>query len=396
MLEYIKTPQRKFFEGFLFEYSVSSVFKYSTFLRFPYHRLFVMKHFRRKSNQLVILLMPKSYLPNPIIPLKFQMYFNQTTMINEFFASARNKNQWYWYLLTLLILFVFAVIFSVPLITISHLNGVVGTTKSLTAKDLNISDAMFLGLQMFTSISLTVGVIVAAWIIHKRSWKSLITAYDKVRWGRFFFGNLLWLGLMIGAELITYAINPDNYVFQFEATQVVALLLVSVLTIPLQAAGEELIFRGYLMQGIGWGTKRPWIALILTSIGFGCLHLANPEIEKYGQEFIVTYIITGLFFGIITLMDDGLELAIGVHTVNNIYNAVLVTFPASALELPTAFRIKVLDPWTVFAISVIFYIFFIWICAKRYGWTDWGKLTRKIIDPNPDVDLQMIDSIGIK
>jgi uncharacterized protein len=317
-------------------------------------------------------------------------------MFNQFFASARNKNQWYWYLLALVVLFIFTVIFSVPLIIISDFNRVGDTSKSLTAKNLNMSDAMFLGLEMFTSIGLTIGVIVAAWLIQKRSWKSLITAYSNVRWERFFFGNLLWLGLMIGAELITYAMNPDNYVFQFQATQVVALLIVSILTIPLQAAGEELIFRGYLMQGIGWGTKRPWIALILTSVGFGCLHLANPEIDKYGQEFVITYIITGLFFGIITLMDDGLELAIGVHTINNIYNAVLVTFPASALELPTAFRIKVLDPWMVFGVSVVFYALFIWICAKKYAWTDWGKLTRKIIDPSPDVDLELIDSIGVK
>jgi uncharacterized protein len=315
-------------------------------------------------------------------------------MFNQFFASARNKNQWYWYLLALVMLFFFVVIFTIPLATTSRLNGTHFGSKSLTAKDLNMSDALFLGLEMFTSIGLTVGVVVAAWLIHKRSWKSLITAYSQVRWERFFFGNILWLGLMIGAELITYAMNPNNYVFQFEATQVVALLIISLLTIPLQAAGEELIFRGYLMQGIGWGTKRPWIALILTSIGFGCLHLANPEIDKYGQTFIITYIITGLFFGIITLMDDGLELAIGVHTINNIYNAVLVTFPASALELPTAFRIKVLDPWLVFGLSVVFYALFIWICAKKYGWTDWNKLTQKIIDPNPDVDTVLIGSIG--
>jgi hypothetical protein len=72
----------------------------------------------------------------------------------------------------------------------------------------------------------------------------------------------------------------------------------------------------------------------------------------------------------------------------------LVTFPASALELPTAFRIKVLDPWLVFGLSVIFYALFIWICTKKYGWTDWGKLTRKVIDPNPDVDTVLINSIG--
>ena len=304
-------------------------------------------------------------------------------MFNQFFASARNKNQWYWYILAVGIILIFAFIFSLPIFGIATMNGVKDTSKNLTAKDLGLSYALFLGIEMLPSIGLTLGVIASAWLLHKRPWKSLITAYPHIRWERFLFGNLLWLGLMIGGELITYSINPDNYVFQFEVTQFVALLIISILTIPLQAAGEELFFRGYLMQGIGWGTKSPLIALIITSIGFGLLHLANPEMEKYGQEFIVTYIIMGLFFGIIAFMDDGLELAIGVHTINNIYNAVLVSFPGSALELPTVFRIKEYDAWLNFGISTIMFLFFIWICSKKYGWIDWNKITRKMIDSNP-------------
>lgn len=304
-------------------------------------------------------------------------------MLNQFFALARNKNQWYWYILAVGIILFFAFIFSLPIFGIASMNGVKDTSKNLTAKGLGISDALFLGVEMLPSIGLTLGIIASAWLLHKRPWKSLITAYPHIRWERFFFGNLLWLGLMIGGELILYSLNPDNYIFQFDSTQFVALLIISVLTIPLQAAGEELFFRGYLMQGIGWGTKSPLIALTVTSIGFGLLHLANPEMEKYGQEFIVAYIIMGLFFGIIALMDDGLELAIGVHTINNIYNAVFVTFPSSALELPTVFRIKEYNAWLGFALEVLLFAFFIWICAKKYGWADWGKITRKIIDPNP-------------
>ena len=308
--------------------------------------------------------------------------FNYPTMFNHFFALARHKNQWYWYILAVVIILFFAFIFSLPVLSLADFRGIKDTSKNLTAKDLGLSDALFLGIEMLPSIGLTLGVIASAWLLHKRPWKSLITAYPHIRWERYFFGNLLWLGLMIGGELITYSMNPDNYVFQFEVTQFVALLIISVLVIPLQAAGEELFFRGYLMQGIGWGTKSPLIALVITSIGFGLLHLANPEIEKYGQEFIVTYVIMGLFFGIIALMDDGLELAIGVHTINNMYNTVLVSFPGSVLELPTVFKIKEYNAWLNFGIGVVIFTFFIWICAKKYGWTDWNKITRKIIDPN--------------
>ena len=151
-------------------------------------------------------------------------------MFNQFFSLARNKNQWYWYILAVFIILIFAFIFSLPIFGIASMNGVKETSKNLTAKGLGISDALFLGVEMLPSIGLTLGVIASAWLLHKRPWKSLITAYPDIRWERFFFGNFLWLGLMIGGEVILYSLNPDNYVFQFDATQFVALLIISILS----------------------------------------------------------------------------------------------------------------------------------------------------------------------
>ena len=45
----------------------------------------------------------------------------------------------------------------------------------------------------------------------------------------------------------------------------------------------------------------------------------NPEIEKIGDIALVFYIGTGFLFGITTLMDEGTELALGMHAVNNIF-----------------------------------------------------------------------------
>ena len=67
------------------------------------------------------------------------------------------------------------------------------------------------------------------------------------------------------------------------------------------------------------------------------LHLANPEIDKIGNIIIIHYVVTGLFLGIITLMDDGMELALGFHAGNNLLISLLVT-----------------ADWTVFQTSSIF------------------------------------------
>jgi membrane protease YdiL (CAAX protease family) len=71
------------------------------------------------------------------------------------------------------------------------------------------------------------------------------------------------------------------------------------------------------MQGIGGMVNNKWVPLIITSLSFGLLHYWNPEVMKLGPVLLIHYVLTGLFFGIITLMDKGMELAIGFHAGNN-------------------------------------------------------------------------------
>ncbi len=95
---------------------------------------------------------------------------------------------------------------------------------------------------------------------------------------------------------------------------------------------EEYLFRGYLMQGFAKLTRNRWLPLILTSVIFGMLHVFNPEIDKLGMGLLFYYIGTGFFFGIMTLMDDGIELALGFHIANNLITALLVTADWTAFQ----------------------------------------------------------------
>ncbi len=84
-----------------------------------------------------------------------------------------------------------------------------------------------------------------------------------------------------------------------------------------------------------------------------------------------------------TLMDEGMELALGWHAANNMVAALLVTADWTALQTHSLLKDisnpesmplgEVLIPVLVFfpAILIIF--------ANKYGWTDWqGKLLGKI------------------
>ena len=86
------------------------------------------------------------------------------------------------------------------------------------------------------------------------------------------------------------------------------------------------------MQGFATLSNSRFISLLMTSVIFGLLHASNPEIDKVGYGLLVYYIGTGFFFGIMSLMDDGIELAIGFRS-NNLITAVLVTADWTAFQL---------------------------------------------------------------
>ena len=154
--------------------------------------------------------------------------------------------------------------------------------------------------------------------------------------------------------------------------------------IPLQTSFEEYLFRGYLMQGIGTLFKNRWSPLIITSMVFGSLHFFNPEVTKLGNIIMFYYIGTGFLLGIMTLMDDGMELALGFHAGNNLITAVLVTADWTAFQTNSILK-DISEPsagWDILIPVMVVYPLFLFIMAKKYGWKDWGnRLFGKVEKP---------------
>lgn len=220
--------------------------------------------------------------------------------------------------------------------------------------------------------------------LHKRSLLSLTTAREKVDFKRIGFAFALITIYSVGSFLLMYSIDNTDIIVQFDPLKFTILLIVSLLLFPLQIGLEEYLFRGYLMQHLGVIAKNKWLPLILTSVLFGIFHGANPEVGELGLIIMVFYIGTGLLLGIMTLMDDGLELALGFHLGNNLVAALLVTAEWSALQTDAVF----LDKSTpeagfdiLFPVLIIYPIFII-ILAWKYKWTGWReKLFGKVVPP---------------
>lgn len=135
------------------------------------------------------------------------------------------------------------------------------------------------------------------------------------------------------------------------------------------------------MQGLGVMAKNRWLPLGVTSLLFGLAHVLNPEVEKLGYGILVYYIGTGFFLGILTLMDEGLELALGFHAANNLTVALLVTTDWTAFQTDSLYR-DISDPvfgWDVLIPVLVVYPILLYIFARKYKWTDWKeRLTGKV------------------
>ena len=292
--------------------------------------------------------------------------------------AFKNKHDWWLYLAGLALIVIAVILGQIPhtvaLIAKALQSGLelkeLDPNKMMQLLELNLN--LFLMLLSF-AVGL-LGLFVVVKFLHKQSIKSLTTSRSKIDWKRFWFAFLFWGFISVIMIMIDYQCSPENYVFNFELKPFLILVAIAVVLVPLQTSFEEYLFRGYLMQGIGVICKNKWVPLIVTSVLFGMLHIANPEIDKLGYILLVHYIGTGFFLGIITLMDEGLELALGFHAANNLFTALLVTADWTAFQTNSIFR-DISDPdigsFEIFSSVLIIYPILIFIFSKVYKWTDW-------------------------
>tara|TARA_B100000795_G_C22806279_1_gene445073 strand:+ start:9477 stop:10439 length:963 start_codon:yes stop_codon:yes gene_type:complete len=309
--------------------------------------------------------------------------------MNYIQQAFKGDNEWYHWLFTIILVFSgWQIIGAIPLLFVALVYSESMTAFANAAADnfmsLGMDKNLFLFLMLFMFAVGLVFLLFSLKYIHKRSVTSLVTSRKKIDWKRFWFGFLSWGILVVVLSIIGIYLAPENYTFNFNAKPFFILVAISILIIPLQTSLEELLFRGYFMQGIGVLVRNKWFPLIITSVCFGLLHGANPEVQKLGSITMVFYIGTGFFYGITTLMDEGTELALGLHAANNMIAAFLITtdwmvFQTDALFIDTS------EPsvtWEMFIPVFVLYPLILVLFSKKYGWTNWiEKLTGKVEKP---------------
>ena len=300
------------------------------------------------------------------------------TLARMFLQRATlGRNQWWWYLITLIIVVFGATAGSLLLVPVAERIAYRNGLGSKLFEFYNSTDYRLIGMEPWVFMLLMlvpfmlvlVLYFVATTQIQKKPLLATVTARPRFDWKRLGYGFGIWLGLTIVFELLHYLIHPELYSFDFRPERFFPVLIVAALLLPLQVAAEEIITRGYILQGIGLLANNRWIPLVVSAVLFGLLHFANPETAAFGfLPAMYGYVVMGLFLGFITLMDDGLELAIGVHYANNLYAATITTYPAAALPLPALFSISELNIWIANVVVTLAALAFVALAVRRYGW----------------------------
>jgi len=293
--------------------------------------------------------------------------------------SYKLKNFWY-YILGSFILIIFSTIGQLPMIPFLP-----SELPSPDADPMDIFKTIPSNLRLFLLLLSFAFVLPGIWLVvkklHDLPIMSILSSRKKIDLGRVLYSFMLWGTVVTVFVFIEYSLNPENYVFNFKVKEFLILAVIAILFIPIQTSVEEIVFRGYLMQGFGHWLNSRFMALFLTSTVFGSLHLANPEITALGYEFVILYITVGFVLGIMTLMDDGLELALGFHAANNLIAALLLTADWTVFQTESIL-IDISEPSlgiTDWITPFIVFPILLTVFARKYSWTNWKeKLFSKV------------------
>lgn len=286
-------------------------------------------------------------------------------------AYQGENNRWYMYVMTLLLVLVVMMLGSMPA-------AIYNTWKSDGSR---FGILVEIALALFSFVVALGALAMGIKCFHGKRFMNTCTGRRRFDIKRCLHAIIVWGGIILLWMGIQYAAGAASSLrFQFDPPLFLGSFLVLLLLLPFQVAWEECVFRGYLMQGFAALFGYRWAPLLLTGLAFGFMHGSNPEVARFG--FWVTmpqYILMGLILGYVAIKDDGIELSLGLHFVNNLFAMLLVTHESSALQTPALFvdANPTLSSWDTLVI-LVHGMLFIWLCNMKYHFMSNNNLWKKI------------------
>ncbi|MDG4833740.1 type II CAAX endopeptidase family protein [Solwaraspora sp. WMMD1047] len=209
-------------------------------------------------------------------------------------------------------------------------------------------------------------VLAAARGVQARPAGTVSSVLGRLRWG--WLGRCLLLavptvGLMIAgiAALLVATGEPldDGLSVWVGLGPFLASAALLLVLVPFQAAAEEYVCRGWLLQAVGSFLRTPWLPIAVQAVVFGAAHGWGTW---WGFADLVVF---GVVLGWLTIRTGGLEAAIALHVVNNLVAMGLAAAFGALDSTETAAD----APWQMFVVDVPVFVGFAlvvsWLARRR-------------------------------
>ena len=198
----------------------------------------------------------------------------------------------------------------VPLAVLALVVPDLGATIDRAFTSADLSDPLAAAFMLLSIAALLPAALLAVRLVGGRGAGTLSSVSGRLRWR--LLVRCLRLALLLTAPLAVLAVVvPDGGAPGAAISErTLPLVAIALLVVPLQAAAEEYVFRGLLMQTIGAWLRHPAFAIVLPVPLFTFGH----DYDVLGMIDVASF---GLVAGWLAWRTGGLEAAIALHVTNN-------------------------------------------------------------------------------
>ncbi|MDQ1655280.1 MAG: hypothetical protein QOD41_363 [Cryptosporangiaceae bacterium] len=284
-----------------------------------------------------------------------------------FHRLARNEAFRWWRPVAAALLAVGTAVLAVIVLTFAALAAGSFTTLPRTAGGFGLGAAGDTGVTLVMIAALIPAVLFWTRVIGRRPAGTVSSVTGRLRWS--------WLGTCLLVAIAAVVLMLIGMQVMMSATggsvisgkahfpgwaAFLATLAMLVVLVPLQAAGEEYLFRGLALQTLGAFLRNPAIPIVVQALLFAAAH-------GWGTPWgFAALTVSGLVAGVLAIRTGGIESYIGFHVANN-----LIAFTLAAAAGQLANESTAADmPWQMTIVSVVVdvaYALVILVLARRRG-----------------------------
>lgn len=177
---------------------------------------------------------------------------------------------------------------------------------------------------LLSSVGVWIGIWAATNLLHGRPFKSVISAERRVRWAEFSGGVGLAMLFWLVSALLGYLVAgaPVRSALAVQDWLIVLAPLVALAVV--QSAGEEMVFRGYILQQLAARFPSVWMWAVLPAVCFGLFHFDTSLAPTIRWVYVASSVLFALTLTVLVWRTGSLSASIGLHTGINLFSLSIV------------------------------------------------------------------------